>query len=229
MNLATKIHYYQGRVCDYLDEFGLPLRRRTLLFYEHTAAASAKDSAYSQGGDIRPVTMEAFLALHWPGDPYITRQAASWKGPGTRTAIAATRGSTLEGFCWMETGVADIPFFNLQCSLPAYTCYLSRLWIYPSFRGQGLGRAILQFGLAYARELGGERLICACVPHNDRMNHLFQQLGWATYRRVSYLRVGPALYFLATSGADKSKHIFTTSKAGEILLRPWETNRQALA
>jgi GNAT superfamily N-acetyltransferase len=218
MNGTARLRYYRERVLDYLDEFGLPLRRRSLLFYRRRLDDESPTSlAYGEGAIVQPVTVEEFRNLNWPGDPIITSEAAQWERSERRWPIVARRCDTMEGFCWLEEGVAEIRFFDLQCPLPMRTLYLSRVWVYPSSRDLGIGRTLLESASAYARQLRFEQLISACVPHNVQMRHLFPKIGWTYYQRSRYLRVGRAVCFSIQPVGSSPVHLYSALEAGEKL------------
>jgi GNAT superfamily N-acetyltransferase len=214
------LRYYRQRSLDYLEQFGLPLRRRSLLFFSHDAEQPQSLSlSYDPGGIVQPVSQERFLSFNWPGDPIVTRDAATWLRSERRWGIAAARGNTLDGFCWLEEGVAEIRFFDLECQLPDRCLYLSRVWVYPALRDAGIGRLLMKLALGYAGHLGAEQVISACVPHNDRMRHLFQANGWTYYQRVDYWRVGPAMRYSVRPSRGGSSHFRSAGAAGQLISR----------
>src|SRR5438876_1039711 len=135
MSASAQARYYGERVLDYMDQFGLPLRRRSLLFYRcHVGAESTPSLVYGEGGIVQPVSVNKFHSLDWAADPIITSEAATWERSERRWAIVASRQNMMDGFCWLEEGVAEIRFFDLQCPLPSRTLYLSRVWVCPGSR-----------------------------------------------------------------------------------------------
>lgn len=220
MSGTARLRYYRERVADYLDEFGLPLRRRSLLFYGRQLDDESRTSlAYGEGAIVQPATVSEFHSLNWPGNPTITSEAATWERSERRWPIVARRLDTMDGFCWLEEGAAEIRFFDLQCPLPVRTLYLSRVWVYPASRDLGIGRKLVEVAAAYARQLGFEQLISACVPHNARMRHLFPQLGWTYLQRTGYLRVGRALCFTIQPDGDSPVRLYSALEAAERLTR----------
>jgi GNAT superfamily N-acetyltransferase len=218
MSATARLHYYLGRCSDYLDEFGLPLRRRSLLFYDRPVDEQSRPSLpYGEGASVQPSDRDEFCSLQWLGDPIITREAAMWDRPERRWPIIARYDETMDGFCWLEDGVAEIRYFDLQCRLPARTLYLSRVWVYPTARDRGIGRLLLEAAIAQARQLGFERVVSACVPHNGRMRHLFQTCGWAHFQRVKYLRAGRAVRFSIGPPSNWPVHSYSAAQAAERL------------
>lgn len=220
MSATAHVRYYRERVSDYLDQFGLPLRRRSLLFYRRQIGAESPTSVpYGEDGIIQPVTVEKFRSLNWPGDPIITSEAATWERSERRWPIVASRLNTMDGFCWLEEGTAEIRYFDLDCPLPMGTLYLSRVWICPSSRDFGIGRKLLESASAYSMQLGFEQLISACVPHNVRMRHLFPQLGWSYCQQSKYVRIGRAVCFSIQPVGASPVRLYSARKAAEKLVR----------
>ena len=214
MSLVGAARYYRGRVLDYLDLFGFPLRRRALLFYRRRLGDVPPASAvYGDSGLVRAVSMEEFRGLTWPGDPVVTRDAASWKGSGRRWAIVATRQDTLDGFCWLEEGVADLRFFDLLCPLSEHTLYWSRLWVYPALRDIGVGTALLGFTQTFAQRRGAQQLRACCVPRNLRMQRVLEKHGWRYEQRWDYLRAGPAMRYSIRTAGEGLARVYSTSAA----------------
>lgn len=218
MSGTARIRYYRDRVFDYLDEFGWPLRRRSLLFYRRRVDHGSPTSLeYGEGGIVQPVTSDEFRNLKWPGDPTVVSEAATWERSERRWPIVAMRSDTMDGFCWLEEGVAEMQFFDLQCPLPPHTLYLSRVWVYPGSRDLGIGQKLLESACAYARQLGFEQLVSVCVPHNVRMRHLFPKIGWTFYQRSSYLRMGRAVSFSIQSADGSGIRLYSASEAAARL------------
>ncbi len=219
MSVSRAVQYYHRRVLDYLEQFGCPLRSRSLLFYERAAEREQTPVAcYGEDGVIGPVSAEEFRQLRWAGDPDVIKEAATWRTPEPRWAIVAKRRDELDAFCWIEAGVADILFFDMQSPLPAGVLYLSRMWVFPSCRGQGLGRKLLKFSASYGVDVGGKQLISACVPHNHSMKRLLPDLGWTYQRRIDYLRSGPAMCFSIYPEGAVSTRVFSTREAARHLM-----------
>jgi GNAT superfamily N-acetyltransferase len=218
MSATARLRYYLGRCSDYLDEFGLPLRRRSLLFYGRPVDEQARPSLpYGAGACVQPSDREEFCRLRWLGDPIIPREAATWERPERRWPIVARDSETMDGFGWLEESVAEIRYFDLQCWLPARTLYLSRVWVYPTSRDRGIGRLMLEAAISHARQLGFDHVISACVPHNHRMRHLFQTGGWTYFQQVKYLRAGRAVRFSIAPASERPRHSYSAIQAAEYL------------
>jgi len=194
--LLARARYYSARVGDRLERAGLPLRRRSLLFFgRHPAAAGLASVAESLDARVEVITPTRLRSLEWSANPTVREEAADFRGPGTQVPIAAVNGNSLLGYCWLEAGTVDLRFFDVEAPIPSGTVYLSRVWVAPSARGSGLGRSLLLAASSIAVDLGHRELVSACVPANLRMRHLFSQLGWRALGRIDYLRAGPALLF----------------------------------
>lgn len=220
MKLRKSARYYRERVLQRLDEAGLPLRFRSLLWYERSCAMdAAQHIEYANGGTVRPISIEEFTTLRWAGDPSVTHYAVTWRRSGPRWAVGAVTGDQLDAFCWLEANIAEIGFLDLDCPLKRGQIYLSKVWVYPAKRGQGLGRALLKSAAAYAGTLGGSRLASACVPENQPMMSLFPELGWHYARRIDYVRVGPLAWYSIRDRAAKCQPFMSSSRAANELVR----------
>jgi len=219
MNRTAIVRYYGQRVMDYLDDFGFPLRRRSLLFFERVAGIEGRiEETYSCGGTISRVTMQEFLSFDWPGNPTVTRNATDWQGSGVQWVIVATRGRTLDGFCWLESGVADIRFFDICVDLPPTALYLSRASVHPGARGHGIYKLLKRRATALTEELGYKYVISACVPHNVQIRHLNRKLGWTFYGRIDYFRAGPVLFYSIHPNSGPVVRIFSQKDARTKML-----------
>ncbi len=59
--------------------------------------------------------------------------------------------------------------------------HILNIAVAPEFQGQGLGRALLQFGLDFARDIGAARALLEVRVSNTRAQRLYQRLG---FRRI---------------------------------------------
>jgi GNAT superfamily N-acetyltransferase len=174
------------------------MRRRSLVIYDRTlSGVLAHQVEYPGGGGIGAVEGNNLARFRWAADPYVVREASEWRTSAPRWAVAATRGEEMDGFCWLEADIAEVTFLDLESPLPRGSVYLSRVWVCPEMRGQGIGRYLVTCATALAAQLGSERILSAAVPHNARMHRLFAELGWACRRTVAYRRVGPLMAFSA--------------------------------
>jgi GNAT superfamily N-acetyltransferase len=209
--------YYSGRLADRLDEAGFPLRRRSLVFFGVRPAEAPRDPRPPQGVALGVVSPARFRSLRWNANAGVRDAAGEFRAFGTQRPVAAMSADEMLGFCWLETGAADLRFFDLGVPLPAGMGYLSRVWVAPSSRGSGIGRALIQQASAEAARLGLREIVSACVPENARMRHLFHEMGWSARGRVEYRRVGPAVLFVLEFAGDRARWVPSTARAGHMI------------
>lgn len=63
--------------------------------------------------------------------------------------------------------------------LPADTCELVKLYLYPAARGKGLGKAIINQCFAKATELGYQHMYLESMPELNDAVSLYERLGFA--------------------------------------------------
>lgn len=66
-------------------------------------------------------------------------------------------------------------------TVPGRRCYLSRLIVKRTERGKGYGRAISEYVLARAKELGCREVALGVDCGNTAAVHLYQSLGFSVY------------------------------------------------
>jgi GNAT superfamily N-acetyltransferase len=208
---------YLNRAGARLDDAGLPVRRRSLLLFGRPASPVREASAAPPDVTVDTITPACFGALEWSANPSVRDEAAAFGPSGVQVPVGAVARDRLHGFCWLEAGVADIRFFDVEAALPPGTAYLSRVWVDPSKRGSGLGRSLIERATAVAAELGHRDLVSACVPANARMRHLFGELGWAPLGRADYLRLGPLVLFRRKRPGLLTLRAHTLDGAGRAL------------
>ena len=215
--LAARARYYSSRIGDRLDRAGFPLRRRALLFFGRRLAAIPRLAKPPFGMALEVVGLARFLSLEWRAHPGVRAEAADYRGAGRQWPIAAVRADEMLGFCWLEGETADLRFFDVEAPIPAGKAYLSRVWVAPSSRGSGLGRALVERATAEAAALGCHEIVSACVPANERMKHLFIELGWSTFGRVDYLRAGPAVLFELRRAGRPARWVRSLAQASRLI------------
>jgi len=220
LRLQTRVRYYSSRVLERLEAAGVPLRRRSLLFFARSIHPGDKPGDAAGIVRVEAITPERLRRLVWPGNPKVLDEAATWQGAGVRRPIAALRGNILDGFCWLEERVAELRFFDLEAPLPPATGYLSRVWVHPSARGSGIGGALIENAMQLAAEAGIDYIVSACVPLNHRMQHLYSRLGWSVSQRVDYLRVGPLLCFAVRPVGWPPTRVYTRERAAPLIFTP---------
>jgi phosphinothricin acetyltransferase len=122
---------------------------------------------YNQGIEDRIATLETELRT-----PEERRQWMAARGPRHPVVVAITDGQVV--------GWGSLNPFNPR---PAYdnvvdlSVYVERTW-----RGRGVGKALLQHVLGLARQIGYHKMVLATFPYNDA--------GLALYRRMGFTPVG---------------------------------------
>jgi GNAT superfamily N-acetyltransferase len=216
--LAARTRDYSSRIGDRLDRAGLPLRRRALLFFARPLAAIPRLAKPPFGMDLEVVSVARFLSLQWRAYAGVRAEAADYRGGGRQWPIAAVRAEEMLGFCWLESGTADLRFFEVEAPIPAAMAYLSHVWVAPSSRGCGVGRALIERAASEAATtLGCHDIVSACVPANERMKHLFLELGWSTFGRVDYLRAGPAMLFNLRRAGKRARRVWSSAEASRLI------------
>ena len=82
--VAERARYYWGRLLDRSQQHGVPLRSRSLLFFERTGAPAAPAPlTYARGGTIGPVSEEQFRSFRWDASPDVIREGALPARAGT--------------------------------------------------------------------------------------------------------------------------------------------------
>ncbi len=201
---------------DRLERAGFPLRCRSLLFHDRPLAAIPSFTP-APAIALETVSPSRFRSLRWRANPGVREEAADFRGTGTQVAIAAVREDEMLGFCWLEMETADLRFLDVEAAMPAGMAYLSRVWVGPSSRGSGLGRALIERAAAEAATLGYHEIVSACVPANERMRHLFAELGWMALGRVGYLRAGPAVLFEVQRTGAPVRRARSTAQASRLI------------
>jgi ribosomal protein S18 acetylase RimI-like enzyme len=74
----------------------------------------------------------------------------------------------------------------------ALECYLAELYVVPSLRGRGLGRALMQAVLAAARRRGADRIEVGTSESDVAARALYESLGFSNREGSPQ---GPVMYF----------------------------------
>jgi putative acetyltransferase len=75
------------------------------------------------------------------------------------------------------------------------TCEMKRLFVRNEFRGQGVGRRLVDRVLADARHIGYRRMRLDTVPEMSEAIHLYRQKGFVEIAPYRYNPIPGALYF----------------------------------
>jgi ribosomal protein S18 acetylase RimI-like enzyme len=71
-------------------------------------------------------------------------------------------------------------------------CYLAELYVVPSERGHGLGRALMEAAMARGRERGGDYMLLGTSETDTAARALYERLGFVNRERPPD---GPLMYF----------------------------------
>lgn len=124
--------------------------------------------------------MRALEAVHaadgyptwWPADP------AGWLSPaGWTAAWVAELAGTVVGHVSVVRGVNDSAMTALTGASPDALSAVSRLFVAPAARGQGLGASLLAASSSYA-SAQGLQLMLDVVDDARPAVALYQRLGW---------------------------------------------------
>lgn len=64
---------------------------------------------------------------------------------------------------------------------PGLECYLAELYVRPTHRGRGLGRAIMERALVAAKERGADTMDLGTDETDTVAHHLYERLGFSRY------------------------------------------------
>ena len=87
-------------------------------------------------------------------------------------------------------GVAVLQF-RKSIWTPNLECYVAELYVVPGRRGKGLGRTIMTWVLAHARERGADFIDLVTSEHDVAACHLYESCG---FTRFEGGEGGPAMY-----------------------------------
>lgn len=62
--------------------------------------------------------------------------------------------------------------------LPPATCEFVKMYLLPEARGHGIGRALIEKNLAFAKELGYEQVYLESMPELKTALSLYEKFGW---------------------------------------------------
>jgi GNAT superfamily N-acetyltransferase len=83
--------------------------------------------------------------------------------------IAAWHGDELVGYACL--------YWSFTSLVPAETVLMNDLYVDPSARGQGVGRALIEASAAIARKRGAHHLEWATAPDNHTAQRLYDAIG----------------------------------------------------
>jgi hypothetical protein len=71
-----------------------------------------------------------------------------------------------------------------------------------------------------AVDLGFRHLVSACVPENERVRHLYSELGWSFLGRVDYVRAGVIVWVTLRRPNSPTKRLHTLKEAAVLVFPP---------
>ena len=127
---------------------------------------------------------------------------------GTGDAVSCLRRQNFQGELENLTGKYGAPWGRLYlvrvdgvaagCAamqrLDRYRCELTRLYIRPAFRGQGLARQLVERLLAEARDAGYEAMLLDTFPFLSQAIRLYRDMGF--YEIPRYNSFGRSLIYM---------------------------------
>ena len=103
-----------------------------------------------------------------PGVPILTERARRMLGDGELTVLLVGDG---------PNGLAQMRFLpSIWSSAPS--CYLEELYVAPSLRGQGMGRALLEATIAAAREAEADHIDLNTGETDTAARALYESAGF---------------------------------------------------
>ena len=103
--------------------------------------------------------------------------------PGGET-VALLAGDAPDGFAVLR--------FRPSLYTPAQDCYLAELYVVPDRRGQGLGRAMMDFALGLARARGADHIELTTSHDDVAARALYESLGFTNREGRPD---GPVMYY----------------------------------
>jgi ribosomal protein S18 acetylase RimI-like enzyme len=68
--------------------------------------------------------------------------------------------------------------FRLSIWSPGHECYLAELYVVPAQRGQGIGRALMEASMRYARARGADYMDLGTAETDTAARRLYESLGF---------------------------------------------------
>jgi ribosomal protein S18 acetylase RimI-like enzyme len=72
--------------------------------------------------------------------------------------------------------------------------HVYQMWVAPARRGQGVGRALLDAAIAWARRVGAQALVLDVTTGNEKATHLYEAAGFLATGSEKPLRPGSDLH-----------------------------------
>jgi acyl carrier protein/GNAT superfamily N-acetyltransferase len=121
-------------------------------------------------------TDDAALEKFWNAFPYLTidKQEMNMELFRRRLqtgyiCLTAWLGDQIVGMDWLVQNSYDCPYTGLRFDWPPSSCYAGELYEHPSFKGKGVGLAVLAYSLAESRNAGFQRQVAWVTEKNVKM------------------------------------------------------------
>lgn len=147
------------------------LRRATPADAEPLAALAREAFIDAFGTLYTSDDLESFLAA----DRSPARYAAHIADPGTRIALIEEDGGLL-GYCLIKPGEQ---FDEHPDPRPQRPVFLSQLYCKGTATGRGLGRALMDWAIAEARDWGADAITLSVFSENFGAQKFYQRIGFA--------------------------------------------------
>jgi len=121
-------------------------------------------------GELNPMAQKVLRDLHWLGRLAWIMGPFLWMTPFAEL---------FSGLVWTEGRrvVGNVTITRSRGGGPG--CWLiSNVVVAPAYRGQGIGRALMEEALAFIRSKGGRRVILQVRADNQAAVHLYQDMGF---------------------------------------------------
>jgi GNAT superfamily N-acetyltransferase len=101
--------------------------------------------------------------------------------------VAPSENGMLLG-AWVDSELAGYAclYWHFTSLVPAETVLMNDLYVVERFRGQGVGRALIEASAAVTRERGAHHLEWATQPSNVTAQHLYDRTGAERSEWVEY-------------------------------------------
>lgn len=100
--------------------------------------------------------------ISYPGDDYLQRRALTFS---------------------LVSSLIDFDVAQMDAEVQSGEYYLDSLAVWPSARGRGVARQLMQEALCQARSMGRSAVL-ACSPHNPGAHRLYESLGFCDAGRL---------------------------------------------
>ena len=164
------------------------------------AMVSSKPEGMGEGLLVRrlaPADVEIFRAVRLQalqespdafGEALNAGQQSDW---AARTASGSA--FTDRGVFIALAGHQPIGMVFVRCETPPTPAFLGAMWVHPSFRRQGVGRALLEQGLEFLRSAGQRAVSLWVTSGHTEVLSFYRSLGFRETGATASLRPGSPL------------------------------------